>query len=110
MEDSFPQRCAAICLAADSTSRSEPVSELMDTHDQCLQPHVEYFLESVRHTLNLSAMSLATPEDAKRTLSRIRELQDKVLNHRLTAQALTKLLLTGLPPAPAEEPDSKILH
>ncbi len=110
MEDSFPQRCAAYCLDADSASRSEQLSALMDTHDQCLKPHVEYFLESVRQTLSLSSMSLATPDDAKQTLSRIKELQDKVLNHRLTAQALTKLLLTGLPPAPAEEPDSKILH
>ena len=107
MEDSFFERAPDYSLSEETAiSRSANASDL---DDGPLNPHVEYFLESVRRTLQLSTMSLQTPDDAQLTLAKINELQRKVQDHRLTAQALKKLLLNGLEAHPADA-DSTILH
>ena len=71
------------------------------------------FYSPLAKTLQLSSMSLATPEDAVKALETINELRNKVQAHRRTARALKQLIISEAP-VPASPPPmvsgSSLLH
>jgi hypothetical protein len=81
-------------VTVPAPSSNETVSDRVDSD---IESHVTTFLSSVATTLTLSKMSLDTPEDAKRSLSMIRQLQDRVKSHRRAARALKQILAADNP-------------